>query len=222
MIKTKDLVPSIYYNKSRDFQAIGRTFEVIYNYLKTNTDLVLNSYEDIKMLDLLAKTVGFNSKHTYNTDDLYALCNSFVTILKNKGSIKSIELAVILLLNAQHIESKFYVDDVTDASNKKQHSLDIYIPKELSDTILLDDLFDYILPAGYTYRFIKSTFISEPRNTYAYVQSTGNAQKYEMNDTAFVAIVTGSGLNIIRPSINTEAEPLGISYASVVFLPESR
>ena len=228
MIKTKDLVPSIYYNKSRDFQAIGRVFEVLYNYAKTGADLVLNSYEDTKMLDLLAKTLGFNSKHNYNTDDLVTLCNTFITILRDKGSLTSINEAVIALLNAQHIEEQFLVvDSVDNTTHKKTHSVDIYIPKELTDLILLEDLFDYILPAGYTYRFIYATFPSEGAlTTNLTVDSITNVIKYNSNNISQVAVVTevsdGHSVNIERPTATVSPAELGISYASVVYRPVSR
>lgn len=222
MIKVRDLVPTIYYNKSRDFQALGRVFEVLYNYAKTGTDLVLNSYEDTKMLDLLAKTLGFNSKHNYNTDDLVTLCNTFILILKNKGSKKSIEDSITALLNAQHIESKFYVNDLYNENNVKEHSLEIYIPSDLDDLVLLEDLFDYILPAGYTYRFIYSVFPDTELKTSSYVDSKTNQIIYDSNDIAEVAYVQeGAKYNIERPTINTStAKHLGITYASVVFKPE--
>lgn len=227
MIKTKNLVPSIYYNKSRDFQAIGRVFEVLYNYAKTNADLILNSYEDVKMLDLLVKTLGFNSKHNYNTDDLVTLCNIFIAILKDKGSLTSVNEAVTALLNAQHVEKNFLVVDSIDyTTNKKAHSVDIYVPKELTDLILLEDLFDYILPAGYTYRFIYATFPGgdDSITTKTSVDSITNVIKYEdSNAISQVAVVKavndGHDVNITRPTATVSPTELGISYASVVFRP---
>jgi len=224
MIRTRDLVPNIYYDKSRDFQAIGRTFEVIYNYAKTNTDLVLNSYEDVKMLDLLAKTIGFNSKHNYNTEDLYTLCNTFIWILKNKGSKKSVEMAVTAMLNAQHIDERdFLVVDAVDENKNKLYELDIYISKELTDLILLEDLFEYILPTGYAYRFIPAKFIRDLHMTYAYIEHISNMQSYAMPNLSYVAVVEGSKANISMPTINTTSSSKvgGISYANVVFVPQN-
>lgn len=234
MIKTRDLVPGIYYNKSRDFQALGRVFEVLYNYAKTGADLVANSYEDTKMLDLLVTTLGFNSKHNYNVDDLVALCNTFIIILKNKGSIKSVEDAITALMNAQHLESAFAVIDRYEKepgteTTIKMYSIDIYIPEELTDLILLEDLFEYILPAGYTYRFIYSTFVSEPLKTNLDFSSVEDYIKYDTNSNLLsqVGVVTavedGNAVNINRPTIGTlDNTPMGISYASVVFRPTLR
>ena len=177
------------------------------------------------MLDLLAKTLGFNSKHNYNTDDLVTLCNTFITILRDKGSLTSINEAVTALLNAQHIEEKFLVVDSIDDYNKKTHSVDIYVPKELTDLILLEDLFDYILPAGYTYRFIYATFAKGELTTKIGTEMLANAIHYtDSNKIAEVALVNATGsshvVNISRPEIATlDNTNLGISYASVVFRP---
>lgn len=225
MIKVQNLVPEIYYNKSRDFQAIGRCFEVLYNYAKTNTDILLNVDKDIKMLDLLAKTLGFNTKHNYNTEDLIALCNTFVTILRNKGSKNSIDMAVTAMLKAQHIEKKFYVEDVVDVNNAKQYILNIYIPKELDDIILLEDLFNYILPTGYTYRFIRARFGADAYKSNMYVKTSGgNLIAVDANSMSEVGVPkteSTSKKNIERPDLNTTSTDFhsGLTYTGVVYRP---
>lgn len=147
MIKLYDLLPKIYYDNSRDFQAIARSFEVLYNSIKTNADLI--NEEDITLVNLLASTLGFNVKHKYDSRDLYKICLVFHDIIKLKGSKSAILMAVNTLLNAQNIDA---VPDVFTKNNV----IEIHIPIELEDTILLEDLFDYILPAGSVYRFVYS------------------------------------------------------------------
>ena len=38
MIKLQELTPSVYYEQSRDFQFIGRLYDIVLNYIKTNAD----------------------------------------------------------------------------------------------------------------------------------------------------------------------------------------
>lgn len=158
MIVTRELVPSVYYNESRDFQILGRTFEVLFNYIKTNVDMVnelpFSRNSDIKLLPLLATTLGFSTKRNYDVTELRALCACFAELLKHKGTKYSIELAVGLLLNAHHIDEFYDVEIDRDDS----HNFIIYIPKELYDTTLLEDIFDYILPSGFTYKFINAAY----------------------------------------------------------------
>ena len=85
MIKSQNLVPNIYYNESRDFQLFGRIYDIIFNYAKTNIDLMenfpINNYTDSKLIELLARTLGFNNKLSYRNDDLNAICNVFITLI---------------------------------------------------------------------------------------------------------------------------------------------
>ena len=110
MIKSQNLVPNIYYNESRDFQLFGRIYDIIFNYAKTNIDLMenfpINNYTDSKLIELLARTLGFNNKLSYRNDDLNAICNVFITLMKNKGSLKAIESLVNTILNVSNINKK--------------------------------------------------------------------------------------------------------------------
>ena len=40
MIKLQDYTPEVYYKQSRDFQFLGRLYDVILNAVKTNSDMI--------------------------------------------------------------------------------------------------------------------------------------------------------------------------------------
>ena len=161
MIRTRNIVPDVYYNQSRDFQFLGRVFEVLFNYSKMNVDLAkenqLSNNSEDSLVNLLTKTLGFETKHQYNTQDLKAICGVFNSLIRQKGSIIAIENACKTLMSVQNKDAILVVDD-EEVEHERTHVLDIYVPAELTDLILLEDLFDYILPAGYDYRFIKSAY----------------------------------------------------------------
>ena len=164
MIKSQNLVPNIYYKESRDFQLFGRIYDIIFNYAKTNIDLMenfpINNYTDSKLIELLARTLGFNNKLSYRNDDLNAICNVFITLMKNKGSLKSIELLVNTILNVSNINNKAKVT----LSDKVQYPLVVInIPDVISnpEVKLLEDVLDYILPIGVCYN-IKTTGLVDP------------------------------------------------------------
>ena len=147
MIQLQNYTPEVYYNHSRDFQFIGRLYDIVLNSVKTNTDL-LNSLRNNanfndKLVDLLTLTLGFKAKHQYNTRQLVALCSIFPKILKNKGNIKAVQLAGQTLLNAEGITEPFDCEMI-------DNTLYLFVPRKLSDLNLLYDLLDYILPAGIT------------------------------------------------------------------------
>ena len=145
MIKLQELTPSIYYEQSRDFQFIGRLYDIVLNYIKTNADnlytLPIGKNMDEKLLNLLAFTLGFQSKHHYNSKQLLAICSVLPLILKHKGSLNAILIAVNSIL---------YAEGINQALNYefKNNNLVLYLSPDLSDLALLKDIMIYILPAG--------------------------------------------------------------------------
>lgn len=79
MIKTQTLTPGIYYKESRDFQLFGRLYDGIFNYLKTEIDLIskfpLQNNQDTSFVELLLKTLGFRNLREYQTDQLLKLAS---------------------------------------------------------------------------------------------------------------------------------------------------
>ena len=145
MIKLQELTPSVYYEQSRDFQFIGRLYDIVLNYVKTNTDnlytLPIGKNMDEKLLNLLAFTLGFQSKHHYNSKQLLAICSVLPLILKHKGSLNAILIAVNSILYAEGINQALDYE-------YKDNNLVLYLSPDLSDLTLLKDIMIYILPAG--------------------------------------------------------------------------
>lgn len=145
MIKLQELTPSVYYEQSRDFQFIGRLYDIVLNYIKTNADnlytLPIGKNMNEKLLNLLAFTLGFQSKHHYNSKQLLAICSVLPLILKHKGSLNAILIAVNSILYAEGINQALDYEF-------KDNNLVLYLSPDLSDLTLLKDIMVYILPAG--------------------------------------------------------------------------
>ena len=175
LIKFQDLTPEVYYKRSRDFQYIGRLFDLVLNNAKMNTDIIsslpLNPDMDPRLLDLLAFTLGFKSKHEYNTKQLAALCSIFPFVLRNKGSKLAIETACNALLNAEGITKEASIE----VSNQ---TVSIFLPSELSDLNLLKDLLNYVLPAGMSCSLVQEATLVPPKST-----TLVNYQDYVVNYT---------------------------------------
>lgn len=175
MIKLKNLTPSVYYNESRDFQYIGRLFDVVLNSIKTSVDnlysIPFSDNSPDKLLDLLALTLGFKTNHKYNYTQLRALCSVFSTIMKNKGSINSVIIACNALFAAEGLTQTVSYDMKTDA-DEKNVALNLYIPEEFENIPLINDLLDYILPAGMCCNIIRELQIKATPQTPIYVNST--------------------------------------------------
>lgn len=164
MIKLQDSTPRVYYNHSRDFQFIGRLYDVVLNSVKTNSCLLyglpLSDNSDEQLIDLMAMTLGFKSRHKYNVRQLTALCNGFSEIIKNKGNIQSINLAINALLRSEGISEGADVVVNTDDC-----LITLYIPNTLKDTNLLKDLMTYIIPAGMSCSIISEAKIARKPTT---------------------------------------------------------
>jgi hypothetical protein len=153
MIQLQNYTPEVYYKHSRDFQFIGRLYDIVLNYIKTNADnlynLPIGQNMNEQLLNLLALTLGFKPKNNYNSKQLLAICSVLPEIMRHKGSLQAMITAVNALLAAEEIEQAL------DYSIESKKNITLYISQQLSDLTLLIDLFDYILPAGMNYQLVK-------------------------------------------------------------------
>lgn len=155
MIELQNLTPAIYYNHSRDFQFIGRLYDLVLNYSKTNAanlyNLPIGKNMDEQLLNLLALTLGFKPTKNYNSRQLRAICSVLPTILHHKGSIEALILATNALLAAEGVKQPL------EYTLTPKRELTLYVAQELNDLALLTDLLDYLLPAGLGCNIIKES-----------------------------------------------------------------
>lgn len=168
MIKTENLVPHNYYRESRDFQYFGRLYDIIFNYVKTNVDIMenfpLSNSTDSKLVELLVRTLGFKNKRNYRTDDLVRIASIFVEIIKNKGTNVSIEKLIYTILNLEGINDKpnIIYDKLQLPNNNSIDIIRIIIADDIrnSEIALLEEILDYILPTTVLYTIRSSKEIS--------------------------------------------------------------
>lgn len=173
MIKLQNYTPEVYYKESRDFQFIGRLFDLVLNSIKTNTDLLyylpLGIQSDEKLLELLALTLGFKPRHQYTARQLRAICSVFSEILRNKGSITALKIACEALFNAMDINQAL---DYSFTEGKDKTELNLYLPPDFEDITILNDLLTYVLPAGMSCNIIKELHITTTTRTAIGVEDT--------------------------------------------------
>ena len=180
MIKLQDYTPNVYYNDSRDFQFIGRLFDIALNYAKTNAELIYNlplsDNSDDQFVELLAYTLGFQPKHKYTSKHLRAVCSTLADIFRNKGTIKAVKLACNAIFNAEGID-----EDLDYELKNNSTLLVLYLPASLKDTSLLNDLFDYILPAGLCCTIVK--LVQDTREATTALGFAAENKLYPYNDS---------------------------------------
>lgn len=191
MIKLQDLTPEVYYKQSRDFQFIGRLYDLVLNSVKTNAANLYNLPEgkemDEQLLNLLALTLGFKTAKNYNSKQLLAICSALPVILRHKGSIRALILAVDALLAAEGIKQPL---DYTTGING---SITLYVAQELEDTTLLIDLFDYLLPAGISCELVKESQLVSGIETKFVL--TDRVNVYKKDETQLSTIASKSSLS---------------------------
>lgn len=157
MINFYDQVPTIYVSASRDFQYLSWLINIVLNSVKHNVDGLYNlpnTKTDLRLAELLAMTLGFKLKRNYDKDQLVALVSAIPSLLKYKGSLKAVAIAVHVLVAASGAAGDF---DPNPESflEVKNGTLVITLPKTLVDITLLNDILLYILPAGMSCRIIR-------------------------------------------------------------------
>lgn len=163
MIRLQDLTPEIYYKQSRDFQFIGRLYDIVLNYIKTNAtnlyNLPMGENMDEQLLNLLALTLGLKLDKEYNSKQLRAICSVLPTVLKHKGSLQALILATNALMAAEGITQPL------DYSIEPKKGITLYVAQEIEDLTLLRDLLDYLLPAGLSCNIVKESRCVKPITT---------------------------------------------------------
>lgn len=220
MIKLQDLTPQVYYNQSRDFQFIGRLYDLVLNYLKTNSDnlynLPLSDNTNEQTLSLLATTLGFKMRRNYDSKQLVSVCSVLPKVLKYKGSLKSVLIAAQAILNANGISQKLIYD--LEENNTK---LVLYVSSYLTNLNLLYDLLDYILPAGMSFMVVQGLVLTYDTATTLGIESdimieakdmeeftwnaVSNLRDLSFNSSAKGIIGTGS---IGKSNKNIEVQPI--------------
>ena len=198
MIKLQNYTPEIYYKESRDFQFIGRLFDLVLNAVKTDADLLyhipLSTDSDEKLLELLSLTLGFKPKHQYNSRQLKAVCSVFSEILRNKGSIKALKIACEALFNSMDVSQEL---DYDFTKGKDNTELNLYIPADFEDLTILSDLLTYVLPAGMSCNIIKELHIKKQTLTELSIDSTANWHKLNTAEYSKLPRLTTTGITSV-------------------------
>lgn len=155
-------VPDVYVNQSRDFQLLLRLYDSIFSGTKLDIDsmqgLINTSKTRNSILPLFSTKVGFFTNLEINDDKLRILLGGFPSLIRNKGSLLAIKEALNLYLKTEHIKCNIiisYSNVETTMGNEKvlDHTLSIGSDKTLKNPQILQEIFKYILPIGFRYRF---------------------------------------------------------------------
>lgn len=117
MIRTQELVPDYYIEKSRDFQVLCRLLDFLLNSTKYNTDSMLNLTDTERakntILPLIGDKFGIYDKDAYSTREML---DALPCALQHKGSMHAVLTLIHAFLDSMDI---FEYATVYNAKNKK-------------------------------------------------------------------------------------------------------
>lgn len=213
MIKTQLLTPEVYYKESRDFQFFGRLYDVLFNYLKTNIDLMqpqeLYDTTETNFIELQLNTLGFFPKRNYSLQELKFLCSVYSEIIRNKGSIRGIEILIKSVLRSIGETNKFSIDM---DENLTTPTIRIRIQNYISSqqNALIEEVLDYIMPVGVDY----------------YIQNVSILDDYtplniKMSENVSISKATPAGLSRVAKNENIEETSISNVYTGTFSSPRT-
>lgn len=175
MIRLQDKTPEVYCAESRDFQLFCRLYDCVTNSVKFNVDTIPDILDATKcrteMLALLQTKLGFFTNKQLTDDALRYVLASFPIMVRNKGSLKAIQQAVNVFFKVYGIRSEVKIWSTNERIKiydtwVDDHTIIIGINSTIKDVSLLEEIFRYILPAGFGYYFY---FYNEIAQTDPYI-----------------------------------------------------
>ena len=197
MFKVENHVPEYYLKESRDFQLFPRLDDILFmgQHYEASTINELNNPKKCKNLYLkyLAEKVGFYTDKYIPDKVLINIISAFRTAVKNKGTEKGVEQAVIAILKAENSveEPKFVITTNNLKDEWEQYTINIYTPVKILNEVALREFLKYIIPSGYNY------------NIYAYDNADIEDRVVEVNTTNKIdwIITNPSNIGVIRKDI---------------------
>lgn len=150
MLRTEDLTPEVYYKESRDFQYFGRLYDIIFNYIKCNVDLMKEApYNNVETL--LLNTFGFHHKTNETNESVRRVAENLASLFREKGTTDCIKRLFTILATSENIDEEIDVDDTyyyDDAKTIKK--IKVTLPANISfySLALGEKLLNYLLPVG--------------------------------------------------------------------------
>lgn len=147
MFRLQNNVPEVYVDKSRDFQLFCRLYDSCFGGVKFSIDsmsrLTNTKQCDSSVLELLKTKLGLFSTVEVDATELRYLLQAFPTIMRYKGSKRSVEYIKILY-------TKMYSNvSVPEVEYGNDWTLKFIFSEPPKNDKLLLELLQFVLPTGY-------------------------------------------------------------------------
>lgn len=202
MIDIIKQTPAEYSNQSRDYQIIARLYTMLFNYSKLYIDdtNIWDSSIDNKLINLRAKTLNFDARHTWDFDDLEAVTSCFKYLVRKKGTSVCFRYCINILLRSLGMTSALNEQNITIDTDSKMVIVRADVTALASG--IIEDLIAYLLPAGWTYRVIKYVSYSAGNLVATQMNYAGDKVTTKKFDTSYKQFI-GNDTNKKRFTTHT-------------------
>lgn len=222
LLRLQDNVPDIYVNNSRDFQLFCRLYDCVNDGVKFDIDSMQSIIDtdscSAKLLQLLQSKLGFITNVEIDNESLRYVLRAFPEIMKNKGSKKAILQTLNVFAKIKNIKAN--IDCIiVNKESRNGRTYDVYkiqiiinaSPSDIplvKDTTILDEIFKYIIPTGYTVEYLFSTDITSSivlnqNDTVAVLQYSNNEDStLRGSDDAYIEGTAASRITTAADTAN--------------------
>ena len=230
-------VPDSYTHNSRDFQMMCNVVDYINgsinHYSDSMTSVLSAKHCPTSLLMLLKKKLGFLSGDYLDAEALRSILQVFPILLKNKGSIKGIQLAILIFIKYLHIGDTYDVQIIS--SNDSRNSPNSYLvkiglPVKVDDVRLLKDLLEYVIPAGMNIKFStqenllsgESNFVSNDTLNVLFMDESKDGELYSSDtDKTFEMPANAQGYVDIKALDEMDGLSYSLLNISSIELPDN-
>lgn len=162
MIRTQELVPDYYIEKSRDFQVLCRLYDFTLNALKYNIDSMEAITDTRRAKDTILPLIG----NKFGIYDKYAYSNRYLLealpiALKYKGSLKAVNILINAFLDSEEVfnyvtaltaKDKESAEEVSNiiGLDIKPYTILIFLSEypNMTNLYILNKYLEMVLPSG--------------------------------------------------------------------------
>lgn len=192
LMRLTENVPEVYVNPSRDFQLLLRVYTATINSLITDMS-GMKTVSDTEtspdsLLSFLSSRVGFFESDGIDLEELRSILRCFPTLVKNKGSLRCLYKTVTMFLKIKHIRTSLLIRVINrelgpDNTILNTYKIIISTDKDVGDTTILDLLWKYLIPTGYTVEYARISLVELDKFRSIYHDSVTYASKSDTTNT---------------------------------------
>ena len=212
--RVQENVPSVYVEKSRDFQMMCNVFDLMNNGVKFDIDTIKSLSDTTRcpqsLIKYLQHKLGFYSNVQMSDDTLRIILKCFPYLVRLKGSKRGVVESICLFLTTLGINGKQRIE-VTNYEYSDDpcgnYIITLSIQHKALDVTILKEILKYIIPTGYIVKYSFFQSVDIPPTVIG---------ASDMINITFVDKKAGSGIRASGTDINTQEVLNSVSATTLI------